>query len=94
MEITIEKIRPAFSENTHRSDPEPRRSGLMRFILNSPVPFPGDSSYERIYALPPGLVLEPRDKYRITGRLRSGDKNERLFTFSFVTDGRGQPLAF
>ena len=94
VEITIEKIRPAFSENTHRSDPEPRRSGLMRFILNSPVPFPGDSSYERIYALPPGLVLEPRDKYRITGRLRSGDKNERLFTFSFVTDGRGQPLAF
>jgi hypothetical protein len=94
VEISIEKIRPAFSENNHRSDPEPRRSGFSRFVLNSPVPFPGDSSYERVYALPQGLALKPRDKYRITGWLRFGEKSDRLFTFSFVTDEHGQPVPF
>ena len=50
-------------------------------------------SYERVYALPPDLILEPQTVYRISGRIRAPKKNTRIFSFAFRTDSRGKPVA-
>jgi hypothetical protein len=94
VELSINKVGPASSVKIRRSDPEPRSDEPLHFTLPYPVPFPGSYSYERVYALPTGLVLKPYSQYRIMGWFREKEKSQRLFTFIFVTDGSGAPVPF
>ncbi|HXF11350.1 MAG TPA: hypothetical protein VN625_11245 [Desulfuromonadaceae bacterium] len=61
---------------------------VQRLVLGRPLPF--RLSYERVYAVPPGLVLEPQRVYKISGWMRS----EKLFAFSFRTDAQGKPVVY
>ncbi len=77
-----------------RGDPRPTDESERHFTLNQPVSFPDPCAYERVYALPAGLVLEPQKEYSISGRVRDQNKNIPLFEFTFRTDPRGLPIAY
>ena len=59
-----------------------------RLTFNQPVSFFDPCAYERIYALPPDLILKPQTEYRISGWIRGRNKSVSLFEFNFHTDAR------
>lgn len=77
-------VRP---RTTHFSTP-----AKQRVALNAPMPLPNSSSYERVYALPNGLTLEPNREHIITGRLFVNKTWTKVFSFNFFTDRNGHPL--
>ena len=77
-----------------QGDPRPTDASERHFILNQPISFPDKCAYERVYALPADLVLEPQKEYSISGQVRDQNKNIRIFEFTFRTDSRGQPVAY
>jgi hypothetical protein len=94
VEVTIEKARRFLPAQIRRGDPQPIDASERHFTLNQPVSFPHKSSYERVYARPADLILEPQKEYRISGRIRDRNKTSRIFEFLFRTDSRGQPVAY
>lgn len=66
------------------------------FTLSEPAVFREEYAYERVYALPEGLDLEPRKLYRISGELCEPGKSRKsaLFSFRFYTDARGIPVVY
>ena len=77
-----------------QEDPPPMDAFERRFTLNQPVSFPNQCAYERVYALPADLVLEPQKEYSISGQVHDQDKNILIFEFTFRTDSRGLPVAY
>ena len=77
-----------------QEDSPPMDASERRFTLNLPVSFPDKCAYERVYALPADLSLEPQQEYSISGQVLDQKKNTRLFEFTFRTDTRGQPVAY
>jgi hypothetical protein len=77
-----------------QGDPRPLDASERHFTLNQPVSFPNPCAYERVYALPADLVLEPQKEYSISGQVRDREKNIRIFEFTFRTDRRGLPVAY
>jgi len=61
--------------------------------LNLALSLPGNCTHERVYVLPPDLILGPQKAYWISGWLRGQKKNTRIFKFAFRTDSRGLPPA-
>ena len=51
-------------------------------------------SYERVYSIRPASNLEPLKEYRISGRISDQNKSIQIFSFTFLTDGDGMPVAF
>jgi hypothetical protein len=94
VELTVRKARRYSPARIRRADPNLADTSEQHLILNQPMVFPENSAYERVYALPPGLVLEPQKEYRIVGRIRERNKDIRIFEFTFRTDSRGQPVAY
>jgi hypothetical protein len=94
VELTVKQIGHHSSAQIRRGDPQPNDASERHFTLNQPVSFPDKCPCERVYALPPGLVLDPQNEYSISGRVRDQNKNIRLFEFTFQTDTRGQPVAY
>jgi hypothetical protein len=64
------------------------------FTLNLPISFPDKCAYERVYALPADLILEPQKEYSISGQILDQEKNTKIFDFTFRTDSRGKPIAY
>ncbi|MEI6390063.1 MAG: hypothetical protein WCT12_03065, partial [Verrucomicrobiota bacterium] len=62
--------------------------------LQPPIAFPDNCAYERVYPLPPNLILEPENEYRISGRIRDQNKTIQIFKLAFRTDHRGRPLVY
>jgi hypothetical protein len=77
-----------------QGDPQPMDASERHYTLNQPVSFPDKCAYERVYALPADLVLEPQKEYWISGQVLDQKKNIRIFEFPFHTDNLGQPLPF
>jgi hypothetical protein len=77
-----------------RGDPQPMDASERHFTLNLPISFPDKCAYERVYAFPADLILEPQNEYRISGQVRDQEKNTRIFEFTFRTDSRGLPIAY
>jgi hypothetical protein len=94
LQVAVGKVRAASDPTLRRGEPEPPETRERRFWLSYPVYVPDCTSYERVYPRPVGLTLEPRQEYCITGRLQNGNKNLRLFRFTFWTDNRGRPVAY
>jgi hypothetical protein len=80
--VAIEKT-PRYS-----TSPAPRR-----FILDRPMPLPAGAGYERVYALPSNLTLEPLSEYAMTGSAPDQPGAAPLFTLAFHTDGNRRPVA-
>jgi hypothetical protein len=94
VEIVFEKLQRFPTTAIHRGDPRPVEPPRLSYTLGNPLPRSGMSSCERIYALPPGLVLEPKRIYRLSGSVQQGEKTSRIFQFSFHTDALGAPLGY
>jgi hypothetical protein len=77
-----------------QGDRGPTNASERHFTLNQPISFPDRCAYERVYALPAGLVLEPQKEYSISGQVRDQNKNIRIFEFTFRTDSRSLPVAY
>ncbi len=92
VEVTIEKSPRYPSAQTRQVSIKPPES--RHLTLNLPLSFPNDSTYERVYALPSGLNLDPQNIFRISGWIHDENKNIHLFTFNFRTDSYGIPVAY
>ena len=77
-----------------QGNPQPMDASERHFTLNQPVSFPDPCPYERVYALPAGLALEPQKEYSISGQVLDQEKNFQIFEFTFRTDSRGLPVAY
>jgi hypothetical protein len=94
VEVTIAKAGRFLAAQIRRGDPKPIDASEKHVTFNQPLSLPGNCSYERVYALPPDLMLEPQKAYCISGRLHDRKKNIRIFKFAFRTDIRGLPAAY
>jgi hypothetical protein len=94
IEAAIEKIPRFSSPQIRRGDHQPADTFKRRLTFNFPISFPDKSADERVYALPPNLILEPRAEYKISGWILEQNKIVRLFAFNFHTGSDGRPAAF
>ncbi|MGA3283846.1 MAG: hypothetical protein ABSD57_05235 [Verrucomicrobiota bacterium] len=94
VEATIEKVQHFTTTQNHRSDPRPVVALGRHLTFNRPISLPDKCAYERVYALPPDLVLKPQAEYRISGWIRDRNKSISLFEFTFRTNSHGQPVAY
>ena len=77
-----------------QGDSQATDASEQHITLNLPISFPDRCAYERVYALPADLILEPQQEYRISGRVLDQEKNTQIFEFTFRTDSRGLPVAY
>lgn len=92
LELTMSRI-PSFAKTAcPRGDPG--ISTDRHLVLSRPIPLGNSGSYERVYGFPGKLALEPEARYRISGQMREGDKLRQIFQFSFLTNRRGEPVAY
>ena len=93
LEATIEKIPRFTSWQDAAADPPPG-GHEWHLSLKQPISVKEKSFYERVYACPPDLALEPLGAYEICGWIQDGNKKTSLFEFTFDTDDNGQPVAY
>jgi hypothetical protein len=94
LEVTIEKIPHFASASIERGNHNSMETPGLHLTFHDPISFHDKCDYERIYACPPGLVLEPQTEYRFAAWIRNPEKRVFLFEFDFYTNGRGRPAAF
>jgi hypothetical protein len=94
LEVTIEKIPHFDRASIERGNHNPLETPGLHLTFRDPISFPEKCAYERIYACPPDLVLEPQTEYRIAAWIRGPEKRDFLFEFEFYTNGRGRPAAY
>jgi hypothetical protein len=94
VEVTIEKAPRFSSARIRRWDPQPDDKSKRHLTLNLPISFSDKNSCERVYALPPALILEPEKAYRISGRIPDLEEHVEIFNFCFRTDSLGHPVAY
>jgi hypothetical protein len=94
VEVTVNKIARYSSPQIPRGSHRPAGAPGLRLTFNPPVSLPNQAAYERVYALPPDLSLEPQAQYRISGRIHGQGKSIHLFEFTFYTNSHGRPVAF
>jgi hypothetical protein len=94
VEIKVEKL-PRFPPGSiRRGGPLAPGSLEQRLSLAAPISFPDKCPYERIYAFPSELKLEPQKLYRISGKIHAGTNHLSNFKLLFHTDSRGLPLPY
>jgi len=92
VEVTLKIARPLANAHIRRGDPQPVAASEKHLTLQPITSFPGARSYERVYPLPPDLVLEPQKDYSISGRIAGTWPTAQIFKFTFRTDARGMPV--
>jgi hypothetical protein len=94
VEVTVTKAPRFLPAQIRRGDPAPIDTTERHWTLTVPLSLSDNCAYERCYAPPPDLILEPQQAYWISGRLRDQPTNTRMFKFLFHTDRRGLPAAY
>ena len=94
IDAMIEEAPRFASARIHRWDPKPGDATERHLTLIPRICFSDKGSCERVYALPPDLILEPGKAYRISGRIADLQKRIQIFNFAFRTDRRGTPVAY
>jgi hypothetical protein len=92
--VTIKKVSRFANPQTKRGNHEPVDAPGLHLTFNPPVSFPDKCAWERIYACPPDLILEPQTEYQLSGWIGDQGKNILLVEFNFQTNSRGRPAAF
>lgn len=91
---TVKKIPRFPSAEIRRGNNKPAETPGLRLTFNLPVSLPGKCAWERIYALPPDLILEPQTQYQLSGWIGDQGNKIRIFEFNFYTNIRGRPAAY
>ena len=94
LDAAIERLSGSVDPQTGAENLQPKIGHEKNVTFPEPISFPRDCAYERIYACPTNLGLEPQAEYRISGWVRGTAKNAGRFDFTFRTDGRGRPVAY
>jgi hypothetical protein len=94
VDVIVEKVRRFSPAQIRRGDSKPMDASERHFSLHLPLSSPNGHSYERVYALPPDLILEPKKCYRLSGQIRDQKRNIQIFKLTFRTDSRGMPAAY
>jgi hypothetical protein len=94
VEAVIEKLSGTIDPQTGAANLQPKVGHARNVTFREPVSFPRNCAYERVYACPANLGLEPRAEYRISGWVPGADKDAGRFDFTFRTDDHGKPVAY
>jgi hypothetical protein len=94
IEVTVRQVRRFPPVRICRSDPVPVDPSEQKLTLTAPISTPEHCLYERFYAFPAELKLEPQKDYQMTGRIDAGNKYAGSFKFLFRTNDRGLPEAY
>ena len=94
VEVAIEKIPRYAGVQIQRGNQKPVAAFKRRVTFNLPLSLSGNSAGERVYALPPDLILEPLNEYKISGEIQDQKQTIRLFAFNFRTNNQGRPVAY
>ena len=94
IEVVLKKIPRFGNTQTDRGSRKPALAPGRHLTFSNPISLPSQRAHERVYALPPDLILEPHTQYQISGWLDAGGRGDFLFEFDFYTDDRGRPAAF
>lgn len=92
IETVIQK-KNHFSTPQNRWAPKPKVLG-RHLAFRRPISSLDPPAYERVYELPPDLILKPHTEYKISGSVRDKDESIHLFEFNFYTDSQGRPAAY
>jgi hypothetical protein len=92
VEVKVQKTLHFPPERSRRGDPMPPWD--QRLTLLVPISLRDKCAYERIYAFPTNLTLEPQKVYRMSGKIHAGESYTRNFKLLFHTDSRGVPLPY
>jgi hypothetical protein len=94
LEAIIEKISGLSNSPSGGQGLKPTIEHEMQVTFDKLVSFPTNCPYERVYACPPNLGLEPQANYEISGWVEGANKNTGRFEFDFRTDDNGRPVAY
>jgi hypothetical protein len=94
IEVVLKKIPRFGNAQADRDSRKPALAPGRHLTFSEPISFPDNCAYERIYALPPDLILEPHTQYQISGWVGDDGQGDSLFEFNFYTNGRGRPAAY
>jgi hypothetical protein len=94
LEATIKKISGQVDPATGAQSLKPRVGHERHVTFDKLISFPVDCPYERVYACPPNLGLEPQADYDISVWVEGANKNAGRFEFEFRTDANGRPVAY
>jgi len=94
LDAVIEELSGFADPQTGAENLQPKVGHEKNVRFNAPISFPENCAYERIYACPTNLGLDPRAEYRISGWVRGANKNAGRFDFTFRTDEHGRPVAY
>lgn len=94
LEASVEKASDAGGAQAADGNLPPPVAHVSYVTFTKSVLYLERAPYERIYACPAGLTLEPESEYRISAWIRGAGRNVDRFELSFRTDGRGRPVAY
>jgi hypothetical protein len=94
VEVRVEKVVRSPPVRVRRGEPLLPNSSEQRLTLHAPISTPNKCSYERIYAFPGELKLEPQKTYRMSGQIHARGKSTRGFKLVFHTDSCSLPLPY
>ena len=94
VEVTLGKAQPFLTAQVRRGDPKSIDASEQHLTLDLADLLLDSRSYERVYSIRPASNLEPLKEYRISGRISDQNKSIQIFSFTFLTDGDGMPVAF
>jgi hypothetical protein len=93
LNAAIEKVSGDADPPTGGENLQPTLAHEIRVTFNKPLGL-AHCPYERVYACPTDLGLEPHAEYQISGWVRGADKDAARFNFVFRTDEQGRPAAY
>jgi len=93
LNAAIEKVSGDADPPTGGENLQPTLAHEIRVTFNKPLGLT-HCPYERVYACPTDLGLEPHAEYQISGWVRGADKDAARFNFVFRTDEQGRPAAY
>ncbi|HUE37184.1 MAG TPA: alkaline phosphatase family protein [Candidatus Acidoferrum sp.] len=93
LNAAIEKVSGDADPPTGGENLQPTLAHEIRVTFNKPLGLT-HCPYERVYACPTDLGLEPHAEYQISGWVRGADKDAARFNFFFRTDEQGRPAAY
>jgi hypothetical protein len=94
IEVVLKKIPRYATAQAERGTRKLLPALGQHLTFNDPVSIPDIYDCERIYALPPDLILKPHTHYQISGWLGDYQQSDFLFEFDFYTDAHGRPAAY
>ena len=92
IEVTLARADQMLPPRVRRADPMPTNDSEQCFTLHTPLRLSAHCEDEWVYQLPPSLALEPKKKYRISGRTDGRSGETSVFEFTFHTDKHGLPV--